>query len=153
MKTKQIWFSELCTCTASTEQQQTNQFNVVHNIGSFLVPTSQFEWRLSMYWCLLQWTLNINSSFFQECNWKRLITYILIDDKRRYTNLLEEEESCMASFNIYEIKMESVKSEMWCSDLYKYGYGVFLFRLWLTLVILWELNMNHSHDLSKQMIS
>ena len=40
------------------------------------------------------------------------MTDILIDDKRRYTNLLEEEESCMASFNIYEIKMESVKSEM-----------------------------------------
>ena len=150
MKTKQIWFSELCTCTASTEQQQTNQLNVVHNIGSF---SSNITIWMKVINVLVFIPVNINSSFFQECNWKRLITYILIDDKRRYTNLLEEEESCMASFNIYEIKMESVKSEMWCSDLYKYGYGVFLFRLWLTLVILWELNMNHSHDLSKQMIS
>ena len=150
MKTKQIWFSELCTCTASTEQQQTNQFNVVHNIGSF---SSNITIWMKVINVLVFIPVNIDSSFFQECNWKRLITYILIDDKRRYTNLLEEEESCMASFNIYEIKMESVKSEMWCSDLYKYGYGVSLFRYWLTLVILWELNMNHSHDLSKQMIS
>ena len=149
MKTKQIWFSELCTCTASTEQQQTNQLNVVHNIGSF---SSNITIWLKVINVLVLIPVNINSFFFQL---KKTADNLYPDWWQEKIHRLAwiERESCMASYNIYEIKMESVKSEMWCSDLYKYGYGVFLFRLWLTLVILWELNMNHSHDLSKQMIS
>ena len=149
MKTKQIWFSELCTCTASTEQQQTNQFNVIQNIGWF---SSNITIWLKVINVLVLISVNINSSFFQL---KKTADNLYPDwwQEKIHRLAWREEESCMASFNIYEIKMESVKSEMWCSDLYKYGYGVSLFRLWLTLVILWELNMNHSHDLSKQMIS